>query len=91
MAAKSLNLKSREEFAGMLLYDKNAYLQEIAERFAAQEGREVIPLDKDALSRLRRYYLRRVWADLKLPKDPPTDPLQQALARLGDAIRMSDV
>ena len=38
MAAKSLNLKSREEFAGMLLYDKNAYLQEIAERFAAQEG-----------------------------------------------------
>lgn len=91
MASRKLTFKSRDDFARLSLHEKNAYLQEVAEAFARQEGRTFTPLDKDALSRIRRYYLRRVWADLKLPKEEPADALQAALARLGEAIRMSDV
>lgn len=85
-----LKLMSREAFAGLQLHDKNAYLQEVAQKFAEANGRDYVELDKDALSRLRRYYLRRVWADLKLDSTPKDD-LQQALASLGEAIRMSSV
>lgn len=82
---------TREAFAALPLHEKNDYLQGVAERYAAAHDREYEPLDKDALSRLRRYYLRRVWADLKLPKEGQGDALQQALGRLGEAIRMADV
>lgn len=81
-----LNLMPREAFSALSLHEKNAYLQDVARRFADDHGREFVELDKDALSRLRRYYLRRVWADLKLA-DAPKDPLNQALERLGVAIR----
>jgi len=85
-----MNLKSRDEFAGLSLHAKNEYLQEIAREFAERNGREPVELDKDALSRLRRYYLRRVWADLKI-EGAPSGGLNQALAALGEAIRMSAV
>lgn len=90
MARPHLTLMPRDAFAELGLHEKNAYLQDIAETFAAENGREFTPLDKDALSRLRRYYLRRVWADLKLPPEP-TDDLQASLARLGEAIRMGGI
>jgi plasmid replication initiation protein len=80
----------RDAFAALALHDKNAYLQEIARAFALQHEREPVELDKDALSRLRRYYLRRVWADLKLTKEA-VGPLDRALASLGEAIRLSAV
>jgi plasmid replication initiation protein len=86
----ALKLMSREAFAELPLHDKNAYLQEVAQRFAEANGRDYIELDKDALSRLRRYYLRRVWADLKIGPTP-TDDLQRAIASLGEAIRMASV
>ncbi len=85
-----LALKSRDDFAGLSLHDKNAYLQEVAQRFAEQNGRDYVDLDKDALSRLRRYYLRRVWADLKLEGMPRTG-INGALASLGEAIRMNGI
>ena len=85
-----LNLKSREAFASLTLHEKNTYLQEVADNYAAKTDREKVTLDKDALSRLRRYYSRRVWADLKLPEDP-TDPLQIALKNLGESMRLSHV
>ncbi len=40
----------------------------------------------DALSRLRRYYSRRVWADLKLEQLDDT-PVNRAIRNLGEAIR----
>lgn len=88
--APRLELMARDGFAALSLHEKNAYLQELAERFAETQGREPVVLDKDALARLRRYYLRRVWADLKLPKENPT-ALDDALNRLGESIRMQAV
>lgn len=86
-----LKMLPREEFAALSLHDKNLFLQELAKSFAEEQERTYVELDKDALSRLRRYYLRRVWADLKLPKEGSDDPLQEALSRLGEAIRLGDV
>jgi plasmid replication initiation protein len=88
--AKPLELMARDAFAGLALHAKNEYLQALADRFAAAEGREPLTLDKDALARLRRYYLRRVWADLKLPKENPS-ALDSALERLGESVRMQAV
>jgi plasmid replication initiation protein len=85
-----LNLMPRDDFAALDLHAKNAYLQEIADTFATTQGREQVALDKDALARLRRFYLRRVWADLKLPKENPTE-LDKALTGLGESIRMQAV
>ena len=85
-----MTLMARDAFADLPLHDKNAYLQTLAQEFAAANGREALELDKDALARLRRYYLRRVWADLKLPKENPS-ALDQALASLGESVRMQAV
>jgi plasmid replication initiation protein len=81
---------SREDFSGLSLAEKNVYLQKVADNFAAQSNREPTKLDRDALSRLRRYYSRRVWADLKL-ENAPADGMNQALARLGEAIRATNI
>ncbi len=84
-----LDLMPREQFAVLSLHAKNDYLQDLAQNFARQTGREYQPLDKDALSRLRRYFSRRVFADLQLEGKPDTG-LEGALRRLGEAIRASD-
>jgi plasmid replication initiation protein len=84
-----LDLMAREQFAALSLHAKNDYLQKLAEKFAGQDNRDYLPLDKDALSRLRRYYSRRVFADLQLEHKPETG-LDGALRRLGEAIRDSD-
>lgn len=83
---KSLDLLPRDQFAGLKLHEKNDYLQKLAETFATSTGREYEPLDKDALSRLRRYYSRRVFADLDLEGKPDIG-LNAALRRLGERIR----
>jgi plasmid replication initiation protein len=85
-----LNLMPRDAFAALTLHEKNNYLQELAETFAAANNREHLPLDKNALSRLRRYYSRRVFADLQLDGKPDTG-LDAALRRLGEAIRATDL
>lgn len=85
-----LNLMPRERFAELPLKDKNSYLDDVARNYAVKTGRDYVPLDKDALSRLRRYYLRRVWADLKIA-DLSQSPIDRALASLGETIRMSSV
>ena len=81
---------SRDEFAKLSLYDKNTYLQDLAKRFAEHHDRQATELDKDTLSRLRRYYLRRVWADMKIDELGDT-PMSQALRGLGEAIRADSV
>ncbi|MGU9982472.1 replication initiator protein A [Phreatobacter sp. HK31-P] len=90
MARIKLALKSRPEFAELSLHEKNDYLQEVAQKIAAARGELFLPLDKDALSRLRRYYSRRSLSDLKLEELPETG-LRDALARLADAIRTDEV
>lgn len=88
--APKLEIMARDAFADLSLHAKNDYLQTLADHFAERQGRERLALDKNALARLRRYYLRRVWADLKLPPDNPS-PLDDALARLGESIRMQAI
>jgi plasmid replication initiation protein len=90
MADPRLTFMPRAAFAELTLEQKNVYLQDLAERFAAANGREHRPLDKPALSRLRRYYARRVWADLKLADAPDTE-INRVLRRLGETIRDEDV
>lgn len=82
----ALDLMPRDQFAELNLHEKNQYLQDLAERFATANNREATQLDKDALSRLRRYYSRRVWADLKLD-DMGSGAINRALRSLGEAIR----
>ena len=86
MKRPSLTFVSREQFASLSLHEKNAYLQDLAHQFALLHGREECELDRDALSRLRRYYSRRVWADLKLEQLDDT-PVNRAIRNLGEAIR----
>lgn len=90
MADPRLTLMPRAGFAERTLEQKNVYLQDFAERFSAAHGRDHHTLDKTALSRLRRYYARRVWADLKLA-DAPDNEMNRVLRRLGEAIRDEDV
>lgn len=90
MARDTLTLMPRETFAGLSLHEKNAYLQQLSDDFAATHDREPVVLDRDALSRLRRYYSRRVWADLKLD-ELGAGPLNRALRSLGDHIRQESV
>lgn len=79
-------LMPRDKFSVLTLHEKNAYLQDLADRFAAANDRDPVVLDKDALSRLRRYYSRRVWADLKI-EELGTGGINRALRSLGEAIR----
>jgi plasmid replication initiation protein len=66
--APSFKFMPREEFASLSLHEKNAYLQDVTRQVMEQRGEEFIPLSRDALSRLRRFYSRRSIADLRLEK-----------------------
>ena len=67
MPKQKLNLLARDDFAALSsLHDKNQYLQAVAKQIMEAWGEEFAPLSKDALSRLRRFYMRRSFADLKL-------------------------
>lgn len=92
MSARStrLNLKTREEFAGLALHEKNAYLQDVARQVVEARGEEFVPLDKESLSRIRRFYSRRSFADLKL-EQTTDDGLKAALTRLAEAIHTDEV
>jgi plasmid replication initiation protein len=89
MAVKKLLLKSREAFAELSLHDKNAYLQEVAAEVMAARGEDPVELDKDALSRLRRYYSRRSMADLKLQEIG--GPMRKSLESIASGIRTDEV
>ncbi|KQZ56261.1 replication protein [Rhizobium sp. Root149] len=89
MATKKLHLKTREAFAELSLHEKNAYLQEVADQIADARGDDRAVLDKDALSRLRRYYSRRSMADLRL--EDMGGPLAARFKSLAEAIRSDEV
>lgn len=89
MAPLKLNLKTREAFADLSLHEKNAYLQDVADQIADARKDDRIVLDKDALSRLRRYYSRRSMADLRL--DEMGGPLAKSFRGIAEAIRSDEV
>ena len=84
--APKLSFMSRETFAALSMHEKNAYLQDLAKQFSEATNRPQVPLTKEGLSRLRRFYARRSLADLRL-EAMPDDDLNQTLRRLGEAIK----
>lgn len=84
-----LELMPLDQFGALGLHEKNAYLQELADRFCGATGRPTLELTKDALSRLRRFYSRRSLADLKVSPEP-TNALEQALRDLGEAVKLNE-
>ena len=90
MSRHKLNLLSREGFAALSLHEKNAYLQKVCADVQQARGEEHKPLGKETLSRLRRFYSRRSFADLK--RDEVEDPgLRDALGRYAEAIHLGEV
>jgi hypothetical protein len=85
-----LTLKSREDFAALSLHEKNAYLQNVARQVVEAAGESFEPLDKDSLSRIRRFYSRRGMADLGLENVPDT-ALKASLERFAHAIRSEEI
>jgi hypothetical protein len=84
-ASGPLNLMNRETFAALTLHGKNDYLQDITRQLMEGRGEEFIPLSKDALSRLRRFYSRRSVADLRLENIEDSE-LRERMLLLGENI-----
>ncbi|UOM37194.1 replication initiator protein A [Acuticoccus sp. I52.16.1] len=80
-----VSFKPRKDFAALRLHDKNAYLQEVANAFQQEAGEEPVLLSKVALSRLRRFYSRRSFADLKL-EEMGDGLMRDTLIRMAEAI-----
>lgn len=80
----------RDAFASLSLREKNDYLQSACRQLMEARGEEAIPLTKDALSRLRRFYSRRSVADLRLEKIDDPD-LRERLRVLGECIHGKEI
>jgi plasmid replication initiation protein len=90
MPPLKLDLICRDAFGQMSLHERNDYIQQLAAAFAEQTGRPVVAMGKDALARLRRFYLRRSLADLDRGKVDlkVSDPeLAELLRNLGETIK----
>jgi hypothetical protein len=93
MPPLKLDLMPRDAFAALSLHERNDYLQKLAAEFSAKTDRPAVPLGKDALARLRRFYLRRSLADLEHGKVDlkVSDPeLARLLRNLGETIKNSE-
>ncbi|CAH1690087.1 conserved hypothetical protein [Hyphomicrobiales bacterium] len=92
-APKRIPLLPRSEFAELSLHEKNAYLQDVARQIQNLDGEapeDCRSLDKESLSRLRRYYARRTISELKL-EEVQSPGIRQALQRMSDAIRAEEI
>jgi len=85
-----LELLSRDAFGALSLREKNEFLQAATRQLMEQRGESFIPLSKDALSRMRRFYSRRSVADLRLAKieDPE---LRETMRLLGEQIHGKEI
>ncbi|WP_061979092.1 replication initiator protein A [Aureimonas sp. AU20] len=90
MSRHKLDLLAREAFAALSLHEKNAYLQGVVKEIQTARAEAFEPLDKDALSRLRRFYSRRSFADLQLEKIA-NERLRAAMGKWGEAIHLGEV
>jgi len=82
-----LHLKTRNEFASLTLHEKNEYLQGVAQQIFHIRGEEFVPLNKDLLSRVRRFYSRRSYADLNLENLASEPCAKNLLEILAESIR----
>lgn len=91
MGRIKLDLISPNLFSDKSLHEKNDYLQAVALMVAQARGVEApAPLDKESLSRLRRFYVRRRANELELEKT--RDPeLRNAIKQLADSIHLGEV
>lgn len=91
MKSLKLDLLSRDAFSALSLAEKNSYLQGIASTIAKAHGDTGnATLDKESLSRLRRFYMRRRANELELEK--VHDPiLRKTLSRYSEAIHLGEV
>lgn len=85
-----LHFIPRSEFSALSLREKNEYLQNATRQLMGQRGEEFIPLSKDALSRLRRFYGRRSVADLRLESIDDPD-LRERLRLMGEHIHGKEI
>jgi len=90
MSRHKLDLLARDAFADLSLHEKNAYLQGVVKEIQTARGEAFEPLEKDALSRLRRFYSRRSFADLQLEKIA-NERLRAAMGKWGEAIHLGEV
>jgi hypothetical protein len=91
MQSVVLDLIPRETFAALGLHERNEYLQKLAAEFSQKTNRPAFVLDKDALARLRVFYMRRSFADLERGAVKVADPgLATALRSLGETIKGSE-
>ena len=90
MKRYKLDLLSRKAFSQLTLHEKNAYLQRLVKEIQSVREEPFEPLGKEALSRLRRFYSRRSFADLQL-KAIKDDKLRDALGNWGEAIHLGEV
>ncbi|KRQ01305.1 replication protein [Bradyrhizobium pachyrhizi] len=91
MQSLKLDLIAREKFAALSLHERNDYLQKLAAEFSERTNRPVFILDKEALARLRVFYMRRSFADLERGSVKIADPeLAAALRSLGETIKGSE-
>ncbi len=90
MGSLNTELLSRSAFGALSLYEKNEYLQELTHSYMGAKGQEPLSLSKEALSRLRRFYSRRSFADLKLEgiKDPL---IARSLYGLANAVHKGEI
>lgn len=91
MKTLKLDLIPREAFSALSLTEKNTYLQGVATTIAQAHGETGnTALDKDSLSRLRRFYMRRRANELELEK--VSDPIiRKTLTRYSEAIHLGEV
>lgn len=91
MQSIQLELMARDKFAALSLHERNDYLQKLAAEFSERTNRPVFILDKEALARLRVFYMRRSFADLERGNVKIADPeLAAALRSLGETIKSSE-
>src|SRR5690349_19867553 len=90
MSKTATPLMSPPDFSTLTLAEKNQYLQQVAQLVAEARNASAIPLDKDALSRLRRFYTRRRASDLQLEsvKDPD---MRAALQSMANTMHLGEV
>jgi plasmid replication initiation protein len=90
MSKVKLDLLPREAFGQLSLAEKNQYLQGVARQVAEVRGETLSePLDRESLSRLRRFYARRRISDLAAENAPPF--IRESLKRLAEAIHLGEV
>lgn len=91
MSKSKVQLLTRDKFGELSLQNKNAYLQEVSLTIAAARNEpHPQPIGKEALARLRRFYMRRRISDLGL-EATKDETMRAALGRMAEALHLGEV